>query len=102
MVEKGKSFSRTPFGSALAAATVVLPLGLLVLAALALASSGPKLARDINPSGSSYPDYLTNVGGTLFFAADDGTHGNELWRSDGTGAGTRLVKDINPGRHSVD
>ncbi|MGZ5412488.1 MAG: ELWxxDGT repeat protein [Solirubrobacterales bacterium] len=41
--------------------------------------------------------YLTNVRGTLYFSADDGTHGYELWRSDGTRNGTRMVKDINPG-----
>jgi ELWxxDGT repeat protein len=40
---------------------------------------------------------LTDVSGTLFFRADDGTTGRELWRSDGTAAGTVLVKDINPG-----
>jgi ELWxxDGT repeat protein len=37
------------------------------------------------------------VKGTLFFAANDGNHGMELWKSDGSAAGTVLVKDVNPG-----
>ncbi|BBH39037.1 hypothetical protein myaer102_15570 [Microcystis viridis NIES-102] len=56
----------------------------------------PFLVKDINP-GSSNPYDLTAVGNTLFFAASDGVNGRELWKSDGTAAGTVLVKDINPG-----
>src|SRR3712207_2582503 len=36
---------------------------------------------------SSAPDDFVNVGGTLFFTADDGIRGRELWKSDGTRAG---------------
>ena len=41
--------------------------------------------------------YLRNVSGTLYFTANDGASGNELWKSDGTDSGTRLVTDIQPG-----
>jgi ELWxxDGT repeat protein len=51
-------------------------------------------------TNSSAPGNLTNVNGTLFFTADDGTEGQELWKSDGTAAGTVPVKDINPGSAS--
>ncbi len=33
----------------------------------------------------------------LYFAANDGSSGTELWASDGTLAGTRRVQDIAPG-----
>ena len=53
-------------------------------------------------SSSYYGDYpdassprdLTVVDGTLFFSADDGVNGRELWKSDGTADGTVMVKDI--------
>ena len=56
------------------------------------------MVKDIDPGSSgSVPIDLTNVNGTLYFAANDGAHGEELWKSDGTAAGTVMVKDIDPG-----
>ena len=58
----------------------------------------PYLVKDINTqSVGSLLSGLTNVNGTLFFSADDGSSGGELWKSDGTEAGTVRVKDIYPG-----
>ena len=53
---------------------------------------------DIFPgSSSSSPSNLIAFNGNLFFSANDGTSGRELWKSDGTEAGTTLVADIRPG-----
>ncbi|MDO9041188.1 MAG: hypothetical protein Q7U64_02450 [Desulfocapsaceae bacterium] len=43
------------------------------------------------------PRELLNVGGTLYFCAYEITSGWELWKSNGTLAGTTMVKDIYPG-----
>jgi ELWxxDGT repeat protein len=40
---------------------------------------------------------LASLGGTLLLAGTDPTHGTELWSSDGTAAGTHLLRDIEPG-----
>jgi ELWxxDGT repeat protein len=40
---------------------------------------------------------LSAFNDNLVFRADDGVNGMELWMTDGSAGGTRMVKDINPG-----
>jgi len=67
------------------------------------ASGGPpslldiKLSADLPRYSSSDPDSFIRLRSTVLFAADDGVNGRELWVSDGTAPGTRLVRDLRPG-----
>ncbi|MEP7373865.1 MAG: ELWxxDGT repeat protein [Chitinophagaceae bacterium] len=58
---------------------------------------------DIHPLGNGNPNQFTAMNGTLYFSADNGSHGQELYLSDGIYSNTvnatshtRRVKDINP------
>jgi ELWxxDGT repeat protein len=52
--------------------------------------------------GELLPFFQTAAGGLFYFTALDRAVGMELFVSDGTPAGTRLVHDIFPGNHSFD
>ena len=58
------------------------------------------LVDDINGSGNSNPRDLTQFGSSIYFSADGGTDGTELWRYNGGSSATQ-VEDINPGSNSL-
>jgi ELWxxDGT repeat protein len=78
-------------------------------------ANGTVLVKDINPEGSSYPSHfvkverhfvevgghLVEVESRLYFLADDGVHGRELWVTNGTASGTHMVIDLVPGEAGV-
>ena len=55
---------------------------------------------EVNFSDDSYPKNLTKATNKIYFSADDGFRGRELWVYDGTTNQTRFVKDINTGNNS--
>ncbi|HET7436135.1 MAG TPA: ELWxxDGT repeat protein [Thermoanaerobaculia bacterium] len=60
-------------------------------------SDGIRLVRDIN-SGSASSNasrFVELTPGVVVFTANDGANGTQLWRSDGTEAGTFLLKVVN-------
>jgi ELWxxDGT repeat protein len=71
-------------------------------------TGGTTLVKDINAGGNtgsspgqSYPRHFIRVAANLMaFSGDDARNGRELWVSDGTSSGTRMLADINPGQGS--
>ena len=82
-------------------------LGCIIITNSYLQAQNFHLVKDVNDSKDGSPlnngfpiSYDHNFPFALlknvaYFTANDGIHGNEVWRSDGTPAGTYLVKDIN-------
>ncbi|MFO0978627.1 MAG: ELWxxDGT repeat protein [Planctomycetaceae bacterium] len=70
-------------------------------------TAGTVMVRDIAPGNANAIDMtapapkFTAIGSTLYFVANDGVNGFELWKTDGTTAGTSMVKDVNPGTASA-
>lgn len=72
----------------------------LVAGLSAAAVPVPELVKNINTRWGSYPQLASAAALSptkTVFVMDDTVHGEELWITDGTEAGTRLLKDIGPG-----
>ncbi|WP_167391961.1 beta strand repeat-containing protein [Mesorhizobium sophorae] len=67
-------------------------------------SQGTHLLLDVRPgaigsmvtAGPNLSHAFVALGDKAFFVANDGTHGSELWVTDGTGPGTHLLVDTAP------
>jgi ELWxxDGT repeat protein len=65
------------------------------------------LVKNINPTGDAFDitvkantkPFISN-GKYLYFVADNGKDGREVYRTDGTDAGTIMLKDINSGNNN--
>jgi ELWxxDGT repeat protein len=52
---------------------------------------------DLDPTGSGLPGELVKLGTTACFVATTAAEGTELWKSDGTAAGTSIAADLQVG-----
>lgn len=99
-----RALSKRAMARTMSLTRVVLAAMLLALAAPALTSAD----RLVTPPAPPVPTFqstgleMVAFDGYVYFAANDGVVGNELWRTDGTPAGTTLVKDFKPGNASLD
>jgi ELWxxDGT repeat protein len=65
-------------------------------------TAGTRLVKDIDPGPTSsnpmpFESLAVAFDGHLYFTATNGITGYELWKSDGTAPGTRLLKETLPG-----
>ncbi|HET9208790.1 MAG TPA: ELWxxDGT repeat protein [Thermoanaerobaculia bacterium] len=81
------------------ALAVLIFSSILLSAAWAQPAFMVKNIGDTVSSGSPLDFHTGSVAldGVLYFFSDDGVHGAEPWRTDGTTAGTRMVRDLCPG-----
>jgi ELWxxDGT repeat protein len=82
---------------------ITLVTALLAVAAArpVVATAGPSPGSALSRTGaSSDPSDFTHFGSLTIFHAEDAAHGEELWETDGTRAGTTLLKDVLPGKDS--
>ncbi len=64
-------------------------------------AAGTQLLTPLSASGGDYAYFLTAAANLVFFIKGTSDSGFELWRTDGSESGTRIARDIHPGRFSA-
>ncbi|MFT5522124.1 MAG: ELWxxDGT repeat protein, partial [Pirellulaceae bacterium] len=96
-IQLGRNSSTVPVGLSTIDAEVYFGVSGEVWRTNGADMSPVKLDLDTLATEGSQPTEIVYAGGTAFFAADDGVHGNELWMSDGTPQGTGVFADLAAG-----
>jgi len=89
----------TPLISAMAAILMIVPFSFLpnVVYRVRQIADINQIQQQETETAGSYPSHPIELGGKLFFTANDGIHGVELWSSTGRADGTAMLLDIVPG-----
>ncbi|MCL5959344.1 MAG: hypothetical protein M1358_08500 [Chloroflexi bacterium] len=97
-VSKALPMTRYVPGAVFAALILLVPLDHALSSSLQTANGLARLVKDIRTTPSSadcsVPNTFAAGGNTVYFIADDGVHHRNLWRSDGSAAGTAMVGDL--------
>ncbi|MBI5095385.1 MAG: hypothetical protein HZB26_23500 [Candidatus Hydrogenedentes bacterium] len=106
-LERGVAFRDTGAGRRVARLRTAVVVPLIAFASVwAYAAADTEVAKSPNTKTfvppSSAPQYLFVFDNRVYFSADDGNHGRELWVTNGTVQGTTLASDVVPGPKSSD
>jgi ELWxxDGT repeat protein len=74
-----------------------LLLSFAAMSAMLSAQAQLTLVQDIHPTGSGDPSGFQELNGKIYFNADDGVNGRELWSHDPGSNTTQMVFNIGPG-----
>ena len=97
----GPTSSKTTLSNRVSCIAFLILISACLILPFHLRGQSIELGSFVRASDSLGTQWQTNglipFGSSLVFSANDGAHGEEIWISDGTTAGTFMIKDLRPG-----